>query len=65
MSDHDADLRSLQRALMGRYSIVREIGRGGMGIVYLARDVALDRPVATKVLPVAADDRRFREQLLR
>ena len=36
---------------MGRYSIRREISRGGMGIVYLAHEVRLDRPVALKLLP--------------
>ena len=36
---------------IGPYKIVREIGRGGMGLVYLARDARLDREVAIKVLP--------------
>jgi len=42
---------SLQEALAGHYALERELGRGGMAIVYLARDVRLDRPVAIKLLP--------------
>jgi len=45
-----ADPPALRIALAGRYTIERELGRGGMATVYLARDVKHDRPVALKVL---------------
>ena len=47
----DIEFIALQRALAGQYSLERELGRGGMGIVYLAREVELNRLIAMKVLP--------------
>ena len=43
-------LRSLRAALAGRYTLERELGRGGMATVYLARDEKHGRRVAIKVL---------------
>ena len=47
----DPLLPDLQRALAGRYVLERRLGRGGMGVVYLARELRLDRRVAIKLLP--------------
>ena len=54
-----------QAAVAGRYSLERELGRGGMGVVYLANEVDLDRPVAIKLLPPErATNARLRARFL-
>ena len=40
---------------LGRYILEREIGRGAMGTVYLGRDTAINRSVAIKAIPLAAE----------
>ena len=52
---------------LGKYQIIRELGRGGFGIVYEARDTVLKRQVALKVLhPALTVDpqflKRFRQE---
>lgn len=57
--------RSLEKALGEQYAILRLLGRGAMGAVYLAREVALERLVAVKVLPLDKQDDAARRQRFR
>lgn len=53
-------------AQIGRFEIVRLLGHGGFGMVYLARDATLGRPLALKVpRPHALDQRSIRDRFLR
>jgi hypothetical protein len=66
MTTAGPDLDALRQRLAHRYQIGRQLGRGGMGAVYLARDLQLDRPLAIKVLPAEfASQPALRERFLR
>ena len=57
---------ALEAKLAGQYRVLRLLGHGGMGSVYLARDLTLEREVAIKVVKPASDSRslydRFRRE---
>ena len=63
----EALMQRLQRLVEGKYKIERMLGKGGMGAVFLAHDLTLEREVAIKVLPpdISMDEhivKRFQQE---
>jgi serine/threonine-protein kinase len=65
MSAQEMALEQLRHETLGEYEILDELGRGGMAIVYLAHDIALDRRVAIKVMSTALLDEGLAERFRR
>jgi serine/threonine protein kinase len=64
-SAKEPSLESVAAALTGRYRFIRELGRGGSAVVYLARDVRHDREVAIKLIQLGSGDRGQRSRFVR
>jgi serine/threonine protein kinase len=58
--DRPLEAAAVPYVLLGKFRFERRVGRGGMGIVYRAIDLALDRAVAIKTLPGASPERAQR-----
>jgi predicted Ser/Thr protein kinase len=56
---------TLEGETLGPYQVIREVGHGGMGVVYLAEDTRLGRMVALKAIPAAWTDEPGRRDRLR
>lgn len=66
VQEEGSDLDLVRAALADEYEVLDEIGRGGMAVVFRARDRALDRDVAIKMLPISMSfDNDFVERFQR
>lgn len=64
-SSHSRGVHSMSGRTVGHYGVLERLGGGGMGVVYEARDLRLDRPVALKFLtPGLSADPDAKERFL-
>ena len=65
MTYNDGQMALASGTKLGPYEIIAPLGAGGMGVVYRARDLRLDREVAVKVLAHFSSDSSLRQRLER